>query len=29
MINMAQEIERHIAKDKVREIGVAAKAAAG
>jgi len=28
MINMAQEIERHIAKDKVRELGVAAKAAA-
>jgi len=28
MINMAQEVERHIAKDQVRELGVAAKAAA-
>ncbi len=28
MINMAQEVERHIAKDKVRELGAAAKAAA-
>ncbi len=28
MINMAQEVERHIAKDKVRELGHAAKAAA-